>query len=447
MGIDKKDLDSHNLVRTFAIRSFIIMFILGVLLTLCTTAIIEDFMVQRAISNTAGAVQLTALHHVSSEDFKGDDIKNNQENLQTFFDMIHMPDIVRVKAFNKESVVIFSDQKLLLGEAFTENEELQAALSGEIVVELDRVLEDKAEHRYEKGFTGIMEIYVPLYGENDEIIGVAEIYQELGPIDRLINRTRTTIATIILAGLGLLYVALLGTVKNASRSMTESEVSLKKSNKLKDLFIDVMTHDVLNYIGVIKNMTEMLGETKNDPEEKEELQVIMRNADKTIGMIKDTATLAKLEEQTHLELNQMELGGMLKEAVNDVTPFAKTKKMKIKLDVQGKYNAIVNPLLYIAVINLLNNAVKYGQEGSEIGVGITYSGGKLKIYVSNIGEAINDEDKESIFNRYERVSKGPVKGSGLGLAIVKRIVDVHHGRAWVEDNPEGGTIFNIEIPK
>ncbi|MBI5253168.1 MAG: HAMP domain-containing histidine kinase [Euryarchaeota archaeon] len=58
-----------------------------------------------------------------------------------------------------------------------------------------------------------------------------------------------------------------------------------------------------------------------------------------------------------------------------------------------------------------------------------------------------DEYKQKIFDRFARIEKGGVKGTGLGLAIVKRIVDLHQGRAWVEDNPEGGSVFYVELPK
>ena len=60
---------------------------------------------------------------------------------------------------------------------------------------------------------------------------------------------------------------------------------------------------------------------------------------------------------------------------------------------------------------------------------------------------LNDEHKEKIFNRFERLERGIIKGSGLGLAISKRIVELHDGEVWVEDNPEGGSIFKVKLPK
>ncbi len=69
------------------------------------------------------------------------------------------------------------------------------------------------------------------------------------------------------------------------------------------------------------------------------------------------------------------------------------------------------------------------------------------VFVKDNGEGVEDEYKESIFNRFTRVKREGVKGTGLGLAIAKRIVGIHKGSIWVEDNPEGGSIFYFEIPK
>ncbi len=55
--------------------------------------------------------------------------------------------------------------------------------------------------------------------------------------------------------------------------------------------------------------------------------------------------------------------------------------------------------------------------------------------------------KESVFERFVRNDKRGIKGSGIGLAITKYAVELHHGNVWIEDNPGGGCIFNITVPK
>ena len=67
--------------------------------------------------------------------------------------------------------------------------------------------------------------------------------------------------------------------------------------------------------------------------------------------------------------------------------------------------------------------------------------------VKDFGEGIAAGDKDKIFKRFERVTATSAKGTGLGLAIAKRVVVLHGGNIWVEDNPEGGSIFYVSLPK
>ena len=92
-------------------------------------------------------------------------------------------------------------------------------------------------------------------------------------------------------------------------------------------------------------------------------------------------------------------------------------------------------------------AVKFSPVGKKIEVGIEDGGDRWDALVKDWGEGIRDENKEKIFSRFERLGKEGIKGTGLGLAIVRRIVDLHNGTVTVSDNPEGGSIFTVSLPK
>jgi signal transduction histidine kinase len=99
------------------------------------------------------------------------------------------------------------------------------------------------------------------------------------------------------------------------------------------------------------------------------------------------------------------------------------------------------------VANLVGNAVKYAAGGKRIAVGIESRGEQWVLSVSDWGEGIHDAHKQSVFTRFERLGKEGVKGTGLGLAIARRIVELHGGRIWIEDNPEGGSVFRVSVSK
>ncbi|GBE17706.1 sensor protein KdpD [archaeon BMS3Abin16] len=222
---------------------------------------------------------------------------------------------------------------------------------------------------------------------------------------------------------------------------------LRQSNRLKDLFIDIMTHDLLNPAGVSMNMTKMMLDEEKDRDKKESLQIILRSAERMIVLIQNASILAKLGSGGELKFEEVDLSAILRNAAKEMTSLADEKKMKIKLPAKKGFKAFVNPLIQDVFSNLLSNAIKYGPEKSEVVAKIEEAGPNWKISIADNGPGIPDEHKEAVFDRFKRIQKGPVKGSGLGLTIVKRVVELHKGKAWVENNPKGGSIFIVEIPK
>ena len=121
--------------------------------------------------------------------------------------------------------------------------------------------------------------------------------------------------------------------------------------------------------------------------------------------------------------------------------------MEVKFLSDGESPAWVNPMIGDVFVNLASNAMKYAAAGKRIEVGIEDKGKDWVVSVKDFGPGISDDDKEKIFTRFERLQKEGVQGTGLGLAIARRVVDLHQGRIWVEDNPEGGCVFFVSLPK
>ncbi len=222
---------------------------------------------------------------------------------------------------------------------------------------------------------------------------------------------------------------------------------LDTSNKTKDLFIDIMRHDLFNPAGVAMNLAEMAQKDEEDPDKKVALDMIFNSSKRVIDLIESASKIAKIDSEEELEFNEDDLGSILRSVIKDMTHLADDKKTKITFEAKGKFKAKINPLIYDVFSNLIGNAIKYGPDNSEVVLGIENDGHHWKISVADRGEGVADEYKETIFTRFERVHKGGVKGTGLGLTIVKKVIKVHKGRVWVEDNPGGGSIFYITLPK
>ncbi len=255
----------------------------------------------------------------------------------------------------------------------------------------------------------------------------------------------------------LIYVALVKTsltepYKTLFKKTKDSEERLKRASAVKDVFIDIASHDLLNPTTSIKLTAELALRSEKNPKKKENLKMIEDCSSNIIKIIRNAKSLAKIETSEELKYKEEDLGKILKTTVDNMRSTATKKNMDIKGVNEGinggKFIAKVNPLIADAFSNLISNAIKYGSEKSEVTVKIESKGRMWQISVANAGVNIPEKDKKGIFDRFSRLEKNTkIKGTGLGLAITKRIVTAHNGRVLVEDNPGGGSIFIIQIPK
>ncbi len=236
--------------------------------------------------------------------------------------------------------------------------------------------------------------------------------------------------------------------KQDEEALKNYAAKLEEVNRLKDLFTDIIRHDLLNPLGIIKIATEqmLLMETK-DEKMGNTLLMIKRNVDKLIDMIKSASMYAMLESAEKLEKSKLDLNEIFAAVVNNFKPQLEEKNMKLEYISKGGCCVMANPMIDTVFTNLLSNAMKYSPAGRKIEVNVKDENEYYKIYVKDWGYGIKEEDKAKLFTRFQRVDKKGVKGTGLGLAIVKRTVDLHGDKVWIEDNPEGGSVFCVEIPK
>lgn len=235
--------------------------------------------------------------------------------------------------------------------------------------------------------------------------------------------------------------------EHLEQMVEERTRELQRSNELKDLFTDIMRHDLLNPVGVIKGLSEFASMDVSPEERRRLIERIQGNARKLEAMIQSAATLAKVEAVEKLDFEEHDLYEILKGVISDFKPLLKEKGMKVKFEGKRRCPARVNPSIGDVFSNLLSNAIKYSPENTRITVGVMEEKGGWKVYVKDRGMGIPDKHKEAIFERFKRGGKKGVTGTGLGLAIAKRIVDLHKGRIWVDDNMPRGSVFYVTIPE
>ncbi|MGP8321103.1 MAG: PAS domain-containing sensor histidine kinase [Methanosarcinaceae archaeon] len=237
-------------------------------------------------------------------------------------------------------------------------------------------------------------------------------------------------------------------VQNMAHELQEYSLQLEKSNHLKDLFTDILRHDLLNPAGLVRGFTDVLISMETNEKRKGLLNKIYNNNEKLIDLIETASKFAKLENIEELEFKRNDIGKIIKNVVSVFEPLADKKEMSIEFLADNKYFARVNPIIEDVFSNLLSNAIKYSPKGSRIIIDIKDDETNWRVSVTDFGFGITDEDKAKLFQRFKRVDKKGIKGTGLGLAIVKRIVELHGGNVGIENNPAGqGSIFWITVKK
>ena len=236
------------------------------------------------------------------------------------------------------------------------------------------------------------------------------------------------------------------------RRRTEQELrsyatQLEEATRLKDLFADILRHDLLSPAAALRMTVELLAKRESSPTTTRLLGQMRRSCARLTDLIENAAKYAKISTLEQLELETLDLRRVLQDMVADFQVALQDDKARISLVSLHDLPVRANPIVGEVFANLVSNAIKYGPEGGTVTVNVEDAGEDWVVAVADHGEGIRDQDKQRIFTRYERLEREGVQGTGLGLAIAKHIVELHRGKIWVEDNPGGGSVFRVALPK
>jgi hypothetical protein len=238
---------------------------------------------------------------------------------------------------------------------------------------------------------------------------------------------------------------------------------LKEADQMKNQFIDVAAHELRTPVQPIIGLSEVLRSTINDTKQRELLDVIVRNAKRLQRLTEDILDVTKIESHSlNLKKERFDLTELISNTIQDATGQSeKVNNGKLKLvfynhdnDKQSNIIYADKPRITQVLLNLLNNAIKFTEEGT-ISVKIRSSRQNNKddniiVSVQDTGDGIDPEIIPRLFTKFATKSE---KGTGLGLFICKSIVEAHGGRMWAENNADTtlekrtrGATFYFSIP-
>lgn len=272
-----------------------------------------------------------------------------------------------------------------------------------------------------------------LYLQRDDIIHDAQ--------QRLAFRLLIVNVVIFIGG-GLLSYAL------ARRTLKPIE----DAHEAQSRFVADASHELRTPITAMKTETEVaLDDPKLTLSQTKKLLVSnVEELDKLTSLTDSLLRLARLDNNGHEE-KPVKIDQLVQDSIDKVLPLAEAKKILINPDLKSKVVVLGDQhLLGEMLVTILDNAVKYSHEKTEIAVSLISSKQTAKIIVADHGAGIRAVDLPHIFERFYRSdssrTKSDTNGYGLGLAIAKNIVDLHHGDITAVSKIGEGTTFTISLP-
>jgi len=227
----------------------------------------------------------------------------------------------------------------------------------------------------------------------------------------------------------------------------------KRLERVRKDFVANASHELKTPLTAIRGYVEALldGETMSEERRRSFLTKVWNNTRRLEDVVREMIHLARLENETgSLQLVPTEVTALVDDCVARASENAEAKGVELRLDRECGPSEVMADAkaLSVALMNLLDNAIKFSPAGGLVEVHVWTESRELWIEVRDRGPGIPVHEIDRIFERFYRVEKGrsrDVGGTGLGLAIVRHIVQAHQGEVAVESTPGFGSAFRVRL--
>jgi signal transduction histidine kinase len=379
---------------------------------------------------------------------------------------------VRVKIWTPGGLILYSDERALIGRTFTDElHEFAEVMEGHVETEISNL--ESAENVEERQVADkLFQTYVPLTSRrSDEPIAIAEIYQDYSTIQTQIDGVVRTLAVALTIGLGLLYGLLLPIARGASKRLRrqneqlrvqaesleellsreqETVAELRRLNQMQSDFVAAASHELrtplTSVIGYLRTLRRP--EMREDPQATEEfLAAGERAATRLSHLVQNLLSAAHLEEGARsIELSMVGIEDLVATVLDDLASGAERVRVHagnlppVRTDRQR---------LREVLRNLVENALKYSEDHEPVDIDAELSGDELVIHVRDRGVGIDPGDQPAIFERFHQLDQSATRefgGLGLGLHLSKQFMDEIGGSIAVRSDVGHGSTFTVRVP-
>jgi signal transduction histidine kinase len=218
-------------------------------------------------------------------------------------------------------------------------------------------------------------------------------------------------------------------------------------------FVSSVSHELRTPLAQIRLFSEtlLLNRVRSEAEGRRSLEIIQQESRRLAHLVDNVLFFSRAERGIErIAAASTPLAPLTTEVVETFLPLARASRATVRVDVVDAPDGMIDPAAFKQILlNLLDNAVKYGPAGQTIVVSVERRGPEAIVTVADQGPGVPADARMRIWEPYSRLvtaSTSAIAGTGIGLAVVRRLVDLHGGSVRVEDAPGGGACFIVAFP-
>jgi signal transduction histidine kinase len=463
-----------SLIRQFAVLSFLVIGVTTAALSFVISQALRSDMLAREWQVTGGYIRLQAQEYLTPSDFADPHSDVARAHFRTFYQQVmRMPEIVRVKVYDRSQTVAWSDEPRLIGQRFVDNPQLARARRGETVAHLETGT--KAENVFEQR-RGLAELYVPLeLPPAPGVMGIVETYKSTDEVFANIGKARRIVVGTALAGAALLWGSLFGIVRGASRrlelqhqaleqrttelsaandELTSVQARLVAAGRMAAIgeVVTAVAHGIRNPLANIRASAQV---ALLDCRDSEVMATATANLGNVISEVDRLASrvgeLLRFVRPTERRAEALDLNEVLRRSVHSLAGRLDRTKVQV-VEQLARAPAIVTgdpALLEQAFGAVLENSLDAMADvpgtltvvsGTEPGPG---GGAQVFAEIRDTGHGIQPEHLTKIFELFFTTK---AQGTGLGLALARKFIEAYGGTLKVRSRPGHGAVFRATFP-
>ncbi|MCK5081012.1 MAG: HAMP domain-containing histidine kinase [Candidatus Moranbacteria bacterium] len=234
--------------------------------------------------------------------------------------------------------------------------------------------------------------------------------------------------------------------------VAESSRKVIANYRLKEEFIDLVSHQIRNPITNVKWNLELLGQEELSKKQEKYVDRLAGSVKNIVSLVNDFVYLSRLEQsKKELTLQKIDIKKVVQDLLKEMKLFASSRDIKLKFVNNSENYWARTDLKKIKIVinNVVENALKYSYEKGEVGIELHNKKDRLIIKTNDNGCGIDDESQSFVFDKFFRAldaKKLAADGTGVGLYVSKILLKEMEGEIWFESEKDEGSTFYISLP-